>query len=185
MADENLHYDIVRGILRRAPDFDIVRAQDLPEVSGQCDLALLSWAAQDDRIVLTHDVSTMVPAMQEQRRQGLRCAAIVLVPDSLPIGAAIEDILLLEDCAVEADVAKVDGAYRIGGTRVSLDSLVYLYREGVSVESMVDSYPVLTHEQVHGTLAFYLASGRSTLTCYQGTEPRSPSTRSRDGRIRS
>jgi uncharacterized protein (DUF433 family) len=55
-------------------------------------------------------------------------------------------------------VTKIEGAYRVGGTRVSLDSLVYLYREGMSVESMVESYPALTPEQVHGALAFYLAN---------------------------
>ena len=44
----------------------------------------------------------------------------------------------------------VEGVYRIGDTRVSLDSLVYLFREGMSAESMVESYPVLTLEQVHG-----------------------------------
>ena len=55
-------------------------------------------------------------------------------------------------------VTKIEGAYRVGGTRVSLDSLVYLYREGMSVESMVESYPALILEQVHGALAFYLAN---------------------------
>jgi uncharacterized protein (DUF433 family) len=55
-------------------------------------------------------------------------------------------------------VKKVEGAYRVGGTRVSLESLVYLFREGMSAESMVDSYPALTLEQVHGALAFYLAN---------------------------
>jgi uncharacterized protein (DUF433 family) len=55
-------------------------------------------------------------------------------------------------------VKKAEGAYRIGDTRVSLDSLVYLYREGMSAESMVDSYPALTLEQVHGALAYYLAN---------------------------
>lgn len=55
-------------------------------------------------------------------------------------------------------VTRVEGAYRIGDTRVSLDSLVYLFREGMSAESMVDSYPALTLEQVHGALAFYLAN---------------------------
>jgi uncharacterized protein (DUF433 family) len=55
-------------------------------------------------------------------------------------------------------VARVEGAYRIADTRVSLDSLVYLFREGMSAESMVDSYPALTLEQVHGALAFYLAN---------------------------
>jgi uncharacterized protein (DUF433 family) len=51
-----------------------------------------------------------------------------------------------------------EGAYRIADTRVSLDSLVYLFREGMSAESMVESYPALTLEQVHGALAFYLAN---------------------------
>jgi uncharacterized protein (DUF433 family) len=55
-------------------------------------------------------------------------------------------------------VKKVEGAYRVGETRVSLDSLVFLFREGMSTESMVDSYPALTLEQVHGALAFYLAN---------------------------
>jgi uncharacterized protein (DUF433 family) len=55
-------------------------------------------------------------------------------------------------------VNNIEGVYRVGDTRVSLDSLVYLFREGMSVESMVESYPALTLEQVHGALAFYLAN---------------------------
>ena len=55
-------------------------------------------------------------------------------------------------------ITHVEGAYRVGATRVSLDSLVYLFREGMSPESMVDSYPSLTLEQVLGALAFYFAN---------------------------
>jgi len=55
-------------------------------------------------------------------------------------------------------VRKVEGAYRVGDTRVSLDSLVYLFREGMSAESMVECYAALTLEQVHGALAFYLGN---------------------------
>jgi uncharacterized protein (DUF433 family) len=55
-------------------------------------------------------------------------------------------------------VRVIEGQYLVGGTRVSLDSLVYLFREGMSAESMVDSYPALTLEQVHGALAFYLGN---------------------------
>ena len=47
-----------------------------------------------------------------------------------------------------------DGAYGIADSRVSLDSLVYLFREGMSAESMVESYPDLTLEQVHERLHF-------------------------------
>lgn len=54
-------------------------------------------------------------------------------------------------------VAQQDGVYKIGGTRVSLDSVVYAYRRGASPESIQRSYPSLTLEQVHGALAFYLS----------------------------
>jgi uncharacterized protein (DUF433 family) len=55
-------------------------------------------------------------------------------------------------------VRMVEGAYRVADTRVSLDSVVYLFREGMSAESTVESYQALTLEQVHGALAFYLGN---------------------------
>lgn len=55
-------------------------------------------------------------------------------------------------------VTNTDGVYRVADTRVSLDSVVYLFREGMSAESIVDSYAALTLEQVHGALAFYLGN---------------------------
>ncbi len=49
-----------------------------------------------------------------------------------------------------------NGAYRVAGTRVSLDSVVYAYWRGESPEGIVDSFPTLTLEQVYGAIAFYL-----------------------------
>lgn len=54
---------------------------------------------------LMHDLSAMIPAMREQVRLASRCAPIAFVPDSLPVSAAIEDLLFLNECAVEADWA--------------------------------------------------------------------------------
>jgi len=54
-------------------------------------------------------------------------------------------------------VTQVNGAYRITGTRVSLDSVVYAFLSGISPESIVDSFPVLTLEQVYGAITYYLA----------------------------
>ena len=59
---------------------------------------------------------------------------------------------------VKEYVKKVEDVYRVGDTRVSLDSLIYLFREGMSAESMVENYSALTLEQVHGALAFYLGN---------------------------
>ncbi len=53
---------------------------------------------------------------------------------------------------------KIEGVYRIADTRVSLDSVVYLFHEGMSAEAIAESYPSLTLEQIHGALAFYLGN---------------------------
>ena len=49
-------------------------------------------------------------------------------------------------------------AYRVAGTRVSLDSVIYAWLGGSSPEGIVESYSSLTLEQVHGALAYYLAN---------------------------
>jgi uncharacterized protein (DUF433 family) len=53
-------------------------------------------------------------------------------------------------------VEKREGAYRISGTRVSLDSVVYAFLRGASPESIAQSFPALTLEEVYGAIAFYL-----------------------------
>jgi len=52
----------------------------------------------------------------------------------------------------------VEGAYRVAGSRVSLDSIVDCFREGLSPESIAETFPALTLEQVYGAIAFYLAN---------------------------
>ena len=58
LADENFNGDIVRGLLLRKPDLDIVRVQHV-SLSGWVDPDVLAWAAENNRIVLTHDRATM------------------------------------------------------------------------------------------------------------------------------
>ncbi len=57
---------------------------------------------------------------------------------------------------LENPVVAVDGVYRIEGSRVSLDSIVYRYREGASAEAIADSYPTVPIAKVYGVIAFYL-----------------------------
>jgi len=55
-------------------------------------------------------------------------------------------------------VEQRNGAYRIIGKRVSLDSVVYGFLAGESPESIQQSFPTLTLEEVYGAIAFYLAN---------------------------
>jgi uncharacterized protein (DUF433 family) len=50
------------------------------------------------------------------------------------------------------------GAYRVGQTRVSLDSVVYAYLQGYTPESIAEQYPAVALEEIYGAIAFYLAN---------------------------
>ncbi len=47
--------------------------------------------------------------------------------------------------------------YRIAGTRVSLDSIVYAFLDGQPAEAIAQAFPVLRLEEVYGAIAYYLA----------------------------
>jgi uncharacterized protein (DUF433 family) len=50
------------------------------------------------------------------------------------------------------------GVLRVGDTRVSLDSVVYAFRQGHAPETIRQQYSTLSLEEVYGALAFYLAN---------------------------
>jgi predicted nuclease of predicted toxin-antitoxin system len=58
LTDENIEPQLVRGLLRRQPDLDILRVQDVG-LRGLIDPTVLEWAAHEGRVLITYDVSTM------------------------------------------------------------------------------------------------------------------------------
>src|SRR5262245_22848063 len=59
--------------------------------------------------------------------------------------------------AEKSYIEQREGVYRVGDTRVSLDSIVYAFLEGHTAESIQQSFPILTLEQVYGAITYYLA----------------------------
>jgi len=57
-SDENFNGDIVRGLLFRLPELNLFRVQDVG-LGGAIDPVVLAWAAENDRIILTHDRATL------------------------------------------------------------------------------------------------------------------------------
>ena len=50
------------------------------------------------------------------------------------------------------------GRPRIGGTRVTVQQVVVMYKTGFSPEEIADQYPHLTLAQVYAALAYYHAN---------------------------
>lgn len=49
-----------------------------------------------------------------------------------------------------------DGVVRIGGTRVTLDTLVAAFREGATAETIAEQYPSLQLDQVYTVIGYYI-----------------------------
>ena len=49
------------------------------------------------------------------------------------------------------------GVYRVGDTRVMLDSVVAAFHQGHSPETIQQQYPALSLEAVYGAITYYLA----------------------------
>ncbi|MBE9029187.1 DUF5615 family PIN-like protein [filamentous cyanobacterium LEGE 11480] len=103
LADENLDNTIVRGLLRRRPSLDIVRVQDVG-LYGDDDPTVLAWAADDNRVLLTHDVATITKYAYDRLVAGLPMPGVIEITANAQIGRVIEDILLLVDCSLEGEL---------------------------------------------------------------------------------
>ncbi|MGO9260866.1 MAG: DUF433 domain-containing protein [Bryobacteraceae bacterium] len=55
-------------------------------------------------------------------------------------------------------VEERNGGYYVAGTRVSLDSIVQCFNEGLSPEAILAEFETLTLAQVFGAITFYLES---------------------------
>ncbi len=65
---------------------------------------------------------------------------------------------LLETLEPKAPPIRMDesGTHRIGNSRVTLDSIIYHYRNGASPEAIQDSFDSLTVDEVYGAISYYL-----------------------------
>jgi hypothetical protein len=98
LADENFNNDILRALFRRNAGVDIVRAQDAG-LTGFDDEALLAWAAEQNRVLLTHDVSTITAHAYQRVVNGELMPGVFEVSRDVPIRVAVDDILLIAQCS--------------------------------------------------------------------------------------
>jgi hypothetical protein len=100
LTDEDFDNRIVRGLLLRKPNLDVIRVQDVGLRSAK-DPAILDFAAGEGRVLLTHDVSTMPAHVEERLERGEKVPGIFEAPQGAPMGIIIADLLLLAECSFE------------------------------------------------------------------------------------
>lgn len=93
--DENVPRALVRGLLQRFPDLDLLRAQDAGLLSAS-DPAILEWCASEGRILVTFDRATMSDHAADRIRRGQVMPGVFLLAERLHqrIGLALEALAL-------------------------------------------------------------------------------------------
>ena len=93
LADNDLQRSIVVGVRRRQPSIDFRSAQEA-SLDGLDDRVVLRLAAEQQRVLVSHDVATM-PVEFARFRIQQTSPGVLLVPQRCPIHTAIEALVLI------------------------------------------------------------------------------------------
>lgn len=102
LTDQNFNGRILRGLRRRIVSLDVVRAFDAGLASLE-DSDLLEWAMKEERIIVSHDVNSMTAFAYDRVRKGLPMPGVLIVPTSMAIGQAIDELEFAVDSFSEAE----------------------------------------------------------------------------------
>jgi hypothetical protein len=91
LTDEDFDGRLTNALLARVPGLDLVRAQDVGLMQTP-DPDILSWAAAEGRIVLTHDRNTMTGFANPRLASGQPMRGLFVVDQQAPLGRILDDL---------------------------------------------------------------------------------------------
>jgi len=92
-ADADFNQNIVRALRRRDPAIDFQTAHDAC-LHGVDDDRVLAWAAEEGRLVVSHDYRTM-PRHFATFVTTRTSAGVIMVSQALPLSDVVADLLLI------------------------------------------------------------------------------------------
>jgi hypothetical protein len=94
LADADLNHAIVKGCRRHEPAIDFLSANEA-KLEGVPDADVLAIAAEQDRILVTHDRQTMPQHFGSFLMSGRSSPGVFLVSQQVPIGEVIDSLTLI------------------------------------------------------------------------------------------
>ena len=94
LADASLRHAIVSGCRRRERGIDFLSAHEA-KLEGVSDPEVLALAAEQDRILVTHDFQTMPRHFADFLQAHGSSPGVLLAPQHLPVADVIEELVLI------------------------------------------------------------------------------------------
>ncbi len=100
LIDQNFDQRILRGLLRRTTPVDYFTTHQIG-LSEATDPQLLDFSAKNNLIIITHDQNTFPDFASESIARGEKMSGVIIVPQEMPIGKAIDDLEIIVTCSLE------------------------------------------------------------------------------------
>jgi hypothetical protein len=94
IADADLRQSIALGVRLREPAIDFLTAREGGTL-GIPDPAVLAIHLVEDRLLVSSDCNTMIRHFYALVSAGASCPGLIIVPQNLPEGEAIEELLMI------------------------------------------------------------------------------------------
>ena len=98
LIDQDLDHVILRALLLRVQNLDVITAHQAG-LSNASDPELLAWAAEQERVVITHDRRTMPYHATSRIARAEKIAGIIIVSRQLPVSQVINDLEIIVSCS--------------------------------------------------------------------------------------
>ena len=102
LIDQDFDHDILRGLRLRLPGLDAITALQAGLDQTE-DPEILAWAAEQGRIVVTHDRNTMPGHAYDRVKNAEPMVGIFVLARDIPVGRAITELEVLVACSVEGE----------------------------------------------------------------------------------
>lgn len=102
LVDEDVPRALVVGLKRHKPETDVVRVQDVG-LRTKPDAVILAWAAEERRVLVSRDRSTMPRCASDRIRRGLPMPGLLILGRrwGTHLREIINDLVLLSDDSPE------------------------------------------------------------------------------------
>jgi predicted nuclease of predicted toxin-antitoxin system len=98
LIDQDLDHVILRGLLLRVPKLDVVTAYQAG-LGDASDPDLLAWAAEQKRVVVTHDRRTMPSHASARIAARESVAGVIIVSRRLSVSQVINELEVIVSCS--------------------------------------------------------------------------------------
>lgn len=99
LADEHIPRSLLRAVEARVVDADLVRLQDVGLRSVDDDF-VLEWSADNSRIILTEDKSTLVPRAHDRVANGQAMPGVLVIRPGAESSKLLDDLVMILECSL-------------------------------------------------------------------------------------